>query len=556
MPLNKVNNHYTVIIAGGGINGCGIARDLALRNIDCLLVEKKDFSAETSGASSGLIHGGAKYLLSDIAVTRLSCLDSGYIKEIAPHLLFRIPFLYTVYKTPQRSSLKAKALLEAVEAYFKAYDAYAPLKKAQAHTRLTPDEVCSLESQFPKKDLVGGVTFDEWGVDVGRLCIANVIDATEQGADACNHTEVISVIREDNAIKGVVLQDVITKEKKQVTCDVLINATGPWAPQLAKKFDAHIQLRPTKGIHLVFDRKLFNMAMVAQAVDGREIFIYPSQNVTIIGTTDDDFFGDLDDQRVTEDEIKYLIDAIETIFPAIKDARLIYAYSGVRPTLYERNCYEDNLSREHAIIDHEKADQVSGVFSLVGGKLASYRIMAQEICDVVAKKLNNNDPCTTHKKFLPGGEDVPDVNALALDYNIDPYACARLVYRHGSRALNILEMISKDSESRAFVCSCEPVTKAEIDYVVKNEFVRTLSDVRRRTRFSTGPCQGTNCLIGAAGLLKSLAPDTKASEHKMMQDFLKEWWWNRSCVLGGEQLKQEELFQAVHFCNNSLDVAE
>lgn len=549
-----MQDHYKVIIAGGGINGCGIARDLALRNIDCLLVEKKDFSAETSGASSGLIHGGAKYLLNDIDVTRLSCLDSGYIKEIAPHLLFRIPFLYTVYKTPQRSKLKAKVLLEAVEAYFKAYDAYAPLKKAQQHTRLTPDDVCALESSFDKKNLVGGVTFDEWGVDVGRLCIANVVDAAEQGAHACNHTEIVSVLTEDNTVKGVVLQDVLTKEIKQVTCDVLINATGPWAPVFGNKFNAQIKLRPTKGIHLVFDRKLFNMALVAQAIDGREIFIYPSQNVTIIGTTDDDYFGDLDDQRVTEDEIKYLLDAIETIFPAIKDARLIYAYSGVRPTLYERNCYEDDLSREHAIIDHEKVDKVSGVFSLVGGKLASYRIMAQEICDVVAKKLDNNTPCTTHKKFLPGGDDVPDVKALALDYDLDPYVCARIVYRHGSRALNILKMMTNNPEGRALVCSCEPVTKAEIDYVVKNEFVRTLSDVRRRTRFSTGPCQGTNCLIGTAGLLKSLLPESTASEYTMMQDFLKEWWWNRACVLGGEQLKQEELFQAIHFCNNSLDV--
>lgn len=554
-----LKNHYDVLIVGGGINGVGIARDLALRGVSCLLVEKKDFSAGTSWASSGMIHGGPRYLLHDKEVTRLACLDSGYIQKIAPHLLFRIPFLYPVYQEEGQTKIQAALLLETVEAFFEAYDQFVELKNGRKHTRLTATEVIKLEPDLPQKNLLGAVSFDEWGIDVPRLCIANVIDAVEHGATALNHTEIALIRKNNGQVQGATLKDTLTGEMKNVSCKMLVNATGPWSPEFAKLLGVTIDLRGGKGIHLVLDRRLFNMALATKAIDGREIFILPYENTSLIGTTDDDYFGDLDEQRTTEDEIKYLLEGIAEIFPAVKKARIISSHSGVRPTLYKRKVYEDALSREHEVLDHEKRDGISGAVSLIGGKLASYRIMAEETADLVCRKLGVTAACRTHDSALPGGEAKPDVTLLAKDYGLDPYVVSRLVYRHGSRATRILDDIRREPELGALTCACEPVTAAEIRYVTRFEMARTLSDVRMRTRFGAGPCQGTNCLIGGASLLNELKNDLAeiASEslHDDLSSYFRDWWYNHAAVLDGDQLKQEELFQAVMFCNNSADLS-
>lgn len=549
---DQLKSEYDVIVVGGGVNGVGIARDCALRGVSCLLVEKGDFSGGTSGCSSGMIHGGPRYMMGDVSVTQLACLDSGYIQKIAPHLLFRIPFLYTVHKTKHRSAFEAKVLLESVEGFFTAYDKFVPLKNGMPHTRLSKKEVVELEPNIPSENLFGGVTFDEWGIDVPRLCVANAVDAVENGATVLNHTKVEEVLKTDQKITGVRIQNRLNAQEKTVSCKVFINATGPWSPQMGKMMGVPIKLRGGKGIHITFDRRLFNMAIVSQCIDGREIFVMPYENTSIIGTTDDDYFGDLDDQRVSDEEIEYLIDGIEQVFPAIREARMIRAWSGVRPTLYERDCYEDALSREHEVLDHAKRDKLSGAISLLGGKLASYRIMSEEVVDLICEKLGVKARCTTHSRPLPGGDSMPNVTELAAAYDLDPYMISRLVYRHGSRATRILDDIKRDPELSAMVCPCEPVTEAEIRYVVKHEMAQTLSDVRRRTRFTLGPCQGTQCLIPGSSLLSQLKPDDEQSAVGLAQDFWQEWWWNRACVMNGDQLKQEELNQALHFCNNSF----
>lgn len=550
---------YPVIIVGGGINGVGIARDCALRGISCLLVEKLDFGSGTSGASSGMIHGGPRYMLSDIDVTRLACLDSGFIQKIAPHLLFRIPFLYTVYETEQRSHTKARLHLAAVESFFAAYDRFVSLKNGKKHTRLKASEIVALEPNVPKQGLIGGVTFDEWGIDVPRLCVANAVDAKENGAHLLNHTQVMAVIKEQNRVVGVRLKNLLTGLENEFFCDVLINSTGPWSPQFAKLFGVLVRVRGGKGIHVVFDRKLFNIALISQAIDGREIFFLPYENVSVLGTTDDDYFGDLDGQKCTSEEIAYLLEGIERVFPAVKSARMISSLSGVRPTIYARDCHEDDLSREHEIIDHEKTDHIAGAISLIGGKLASYRIIAKEVTDVLCHKLGLGDSpmqkeSQTDVKFLPGGENIPDVGELSRQYSLDAYTVSRLVYRHGSRAVRILDMVRQNPELGAIICPCEPVTEAEIRYVVQNEMAQTLSDVRRRTRLTVGPCQGRDCLIPAASILSTLESGDEAEPFSMISTFTHEWWYNRAIVLRGEQLKQEELAQALFYGNGGISV--
>ncbi|HLB59412.1 MAG TPA: FAD-dependent oxidoreductase, partial [Bdellovibrionota bacterium] len=167
------HGHFDVIIIGGGINGTGVARDCALRGLKPLLLERYDLSVGATWASSGMIHGGLRYLLYDVKTTKNSCIDSGYIQQIAPFCLFRLPFLYPVIPGETLN-------VELLEAFFETYDRYAPLKNGKKHCRLTKAEVLELEPGITDR-VQGAITFDEWGIDATRLCILNAKDAEHHG---------------------------------------------------------------------------------------------------------------------------------------------------------------------------------------------------------------------------------------------------------------------------------------------------------------------------------------------------------------------------------------
>src|SRR5580704_4915180 len=429
------------VVIGGGINGTGVARDLSLRGLRVALFERNDLAFGASGNSSGMIHGGVRYLSQAPKVTESSCRDSGYIQRTAPHLLFRIPFLM-----PLESGPKARILLELVDAYFRAYDDFQPLKRGQPHCRLDPHDLAKLEPGLVGAT-VGGVTFDEWGVDGARLCVLNAIDAIENGARVHLHTTVASIekIAEDAGegpdryvVEG---RHRLTQDRVRVRTHVVINATGAWSPitaSLGGLPQARARVRPGKGIHVVLDRRVTNYGIVSEAIDGRQMFLFPWQNVSVIGTTDDDYFGDLDDVHATSEEVRYLVQGVARVFPSVREARAIGTYAGVRPTLYAYGKNEDALSREHEVVDHA-ADGAPGVYSMLGGKLASYRMFAQELCDrVLPTDFDSSAVCTTHTRPLPGGDHVPDAVGLSTAHGITPVAARRLVYRHGERALRIL----------------------------------------------------------------------------------------------------------------------
>jgi glycerol-3-phosphate dehydrogenase len=543
---------YDLIVIGGGINGCGIARDAAMRGLKVLLVEKNDFAGATSSANSQMIHGGVRYLLSDVHTTKISCLDSGYIQKIASHLIFRIPFVFPALKEPGKSPLAKKIQLELLETFFEAYDRYAPLKNGKPHTRLSREEALSLEPELSPQTL-GAVTFDEWGIDSARLTLLNAVSASEHGAEVRNHTEVLQILKEQGRVVGVRLKDLLTGRITEARGKIVFNAAGPWVPKIAQMAGVEVKLRPAKGIHIVFDRRLTNTAILATAIDGRSIFLMPHQNVTILGTTDNDYFGDPDDISITEDEIEYLLEGIETVFPSIRKARMIEAYAGIRPTLYERNKYEDDLTREHEIFDHKVRDQVSGFITIAGGKLASYRLMSEEAVDLVCKKLGLTVACSTHLETLPGSEQTVKAEDLAEKYHIPLYAAHRLIYRHGSRATEVLKLAQTHPSHRNVICECDPVLEGEIRYAIRHEWARTLEDLSRRTRFSIGPCEGSRCMMLGAQILGEELGFSPKQIFSQVHDFLQKKWEGKRPILEGTHIQQEELNQFIHFTVGGLD---
>lgn len=536
-PADEVD----VAVIGGGVNGTGVARDLALRGATVALFERNDLAFGASGNSSGMIHGGVRYLLSSPSVTESSCRDSGYIQRIAPHLLFRMPFLMPVRKAPQ-----ARLMFELIDAYFRAYDDYQPLKRGEPHCRLDASDLARLEPGIVGS-LVGGISFDEWGIDGARLCVLNALDAIEHGGRVHVHTDVDSIARAPDG-EGpryvVSARDRFTGARVRVRAHVVVNATGAWSPitaSLGGLPQTRVRIRPGKGIHVVLDRRIGNYGVISEAIDRRQIFVYPWQNVSIVGTTDDDYYGDLDDVRATSEEVRYLVQGVASVFPSVREARAIGTYAGVRPTIYAYGPNEDALSREHAIVDHAP-DGAPGVYSMIGGKLASYRIFAQELSDLVAgRELQISVPCSTHTRCLPGGEHVPDALELAAKHALTPVAARRLVFRHGSRALRVLERVARRPVEREVTCPCEPVIEAEVRHVVREEMARTVDDVARRTRLGLGACGGMRCAARCGQILAHELDLVPAEGRRMAREFLERQARTRVVGLGPEQARQEAL---------------
>lgn len=526
-----------VIVIGGGVNGTGVARDASLRGLRVALFERNDIAFGASGNSSGMIHGGPRYLTYDPDVTYTSCLDSGHIQHIAPHLLFRIPFLMPVHERPG-----SVFELFGLDSFFSLYDRYQPLKHGKPHVRLTAEEVRRLEPGIVGK-LAGGITFDEWGIDGVRLCIGSAVDAAEHGAEIRTHCTVTGLLREGQRVTGVEFRDLRSGSAGTRTARVVINATGAWAPltMAASAVESpRARVRPGKGIHVYFDRRLTNYAIAAKAIDGRQVFLEPWQNMSVIGTTDDDFYGNLDDCIATTEEVRYLVQAVARVFPAVQDARAIGTWAGVRPTLWEWGPNEDALSRDHRIVDHA-ADGADGLYSMVGGKLASYRLFAEEMTDEVGRRLGVTAKSTSHTSPLPGGEEQVDPLTLATEYGVDPTAATRLEYRHGSRSRRVLDRIRDVPSEAAVVCPCEPVLEAEIRYVVQQEWASNVEDVSRRTRLGSGSCGGMRCAARCGAIVSEMMGESPAVGRRSALDFMERAARRRAPALSMFQAQQEAL---------------
>jgi len=525
---------YDLVIIGGGINGTGTARDAALRGMSVALFEREDWGAGTTGGSTRMVHGGMRYLLYDIPTTRLSSEDAGRIRGIAPHVTWRIPFLWPLFPG-------SRFMREATEAFLSAYDPMAKRKGGLQHARLSREDALALEPGLAA-EVEGALTLDEWGCDVYRLAALNALDAKEAGAELYPHTEVVDVLFSGRDLRGVRARDRITGREWDVEGRLVVNAGGPWAGRVAALAGATCALRPGKGIHVTFERRIGNYGLILEGRDGRTMFLVPHGAETIVGTTDDDYYGDparvsLD---ITRDEVEYVIEAAAYALPQARQWRPIRAWAGVRNTLFEWGVGEDALSRRHEILDHEERDNVPGLISIVGGKLASYRIQAEEAVDLALKKIPRPAAaCQTGTRPLPGAEAQPDFIALAREIPLPPAALERIWRRHGSRTRDIFRDAGPDD--LAPICRSEAVTPAEIRYVIEVEGCRTLGDLFRHARVGAGSCDGADCAAPAALFMSELLDWTPERTRAELDAFRDERWSERRPVLRGATIAAEEV---------------
>ena len=532
---------YDVVIIGGGSTGTAVARDCALRGLKTLLLERDDIASATVGTCAGMISSGLKYM-DEPEIVDMCSDEVVYLNRIARHIIMRNPILTPILELSDLSSGGNFAA---------EYSKRAESRDVPPVLFLEPEDSLKIEPSI-NPDLISSMYFEEYFIDPFRLCLLQALDARANGADIRTYCEVISIETEKTAIKSLSLYNRVTGEVESVSTKTIVNAAGPWADKIASLAGAKLELRLNKGAHVILDRRVVNVGIIAKAVDGRMIYLFPHENTTLLGTTALDTWADPDTLVASHDEIEYLLKSIEWVIPSIRKARIIRTMEGVRPLVPTWKVPEGKVTRGYEVIDHS-SDGINGLVSFTGGKLVMCRHMAEAATDLICEKLDNESKCSTHEKPLPGNEADIDVLALAREYGISQHAVERLRARRGTETREILELTRSKPEWKTSICTCEPVIEAELRFSIRAEFPQNLNDLRRRVRLGTGPCQGTFCTHKAAAIL---ADEMELSGEDFLVDILDfraERWKGIRQPMRGEQLAQEELTQGIYACVGNID---
>jgi glycerol-3-phosphate dehydrogenase len=477
---------FDLLVIGGGITGVGIARDAALRGLSVVLVERRDFASGTSSRSSRLIHGGVRYLEHGyLQLVFESSRERRTLLRIAPHLVQPLRFTWPVYRGARIARWRLRAGLTL-------YDALALFRNVAPHRRLSARDVVAEEPALASDALVGGAQYYDAATDDARLTLATALSAIEAGAAVLNYVEVASLRNAQGRVTGAVLRDRLSGSDHEVTARTVVNATGPWSDTVsAMERPGPPAVRGTKGAHILVPRdRVGNRGALTllSPIDGRVMFALPSRMHTVIGTTDTATTADPDAVRATADDVAYLLRSINAFFPAAKlsDADVISAWAGIRPLAaagYGNG--PASASREHAITLGP-----TGMLSVTGGKLTTYRAMAAEVVNRVERQLGRTPGRSrTATVSLPGGGMEPGEEATARGAIGDREVAARLVGAFGSRWRDVWRLGASEPTLRHRVVPVLPFTWAEVRYAVSHELALTLSDVLMRrvpVAFETG----------------------------------------------------------------------
>jgi glycerol-3-phosphate dehydrogenase len=313
---DRLGGEVDLLVVGGGITGCGIARDAAMRGLSVALVEMRDFAFGTSSRSSKLVHGGLRYLEHyEFSLVFEAVSERRTLLDIAPHLVNPLGFLFPVYEGGKRN-------LWFINAGMWVYEGLSLFRSPKRYRKLSRSEVETMEPALRHAGLKGAPLYYDCATDDARLTLENAIDAARMGSAVANWTRLTSFLKNENGrVVGGVVQDALTGELKEVRAHAVINATGPWTDRtvaMSKPLSTGELLRPTKGVHIVVHRDKLpveHAVVCSHPTDGRVLFAIPWGDQTYIGTTDTDYRGDPADVHATGSDVDYLIDAALAYFP-------------------------------------------------------------------------------------------------------------------------------------------------------------------------------------------------------------------------------------------------
>ena len=502
-----MNQTYDVIIIGGGATGAGIARDCSLRGIKALLLERSDISTGATGRNHGLLHSGARYAVTDHE-SAVECIRENMIlRRIAAHCVEETDGLFI---TLPEDGLDYQARF--VEACRKA--------GIRADV-LDPEEARRLEPAA-NPALIGAVRVPDGAVDPFRLTSSNILDATAHGAEIRTYTEVRELIREQDRIVGVKAYDYRTHAELEFRAQVVVNAGGIWGHGIAAKAGITVNMLPAKGALLIFGHRVNRMVLNRCRKPADADILVPGDTISLIGTTSSKIpYDQIDNMIITPDEVDLLLREGEKLSPLLARTRILRAYAGVRPLVASDDDPSGRtVSRGIVLLDHATRDGMEGFITITGGKLMTYRLMAEWATDLICKKIGNDGKCRTAEIPLPGStESREEVDRKTRN---KPIAQRRSsIARHGALATRI---DGTDSIKNSLVCECEEVSIGEVEYALENLSVNNLVDLRRRTRVGMGTCQGELCACRAAGLMGRKDPVCARKAKADLVSFLNERW--------------------------------
>lgn len=500
-----------LLVIGGGVTGAGIARDAALRGFRTALVDRGDFGHATSSHSSRLVHGGLRYLEhGQFRLVFEASRERRVLLAIAPHLVRPLPFLFPVYRGARVPWWKLVAGMWL-------YDAMALFRNVRRHRWLGKRAVRRAEPMLRDRGLVGAALYYDAQVNDARLALATIRSAAQAGALVANYAEVTRLSKPDGRVRGAEVADRLTGARRQVRALVVVNATGPWVDHLRRLDDPQAPplLRLTKGAHAAVRRARLghtHAVTLTSPLDGRVMFVLPWGDLSYIGTTDTDEDADADAVRATGADVVYLLRSANAFFPQARLAPgdVVATWAGLRPLLKpDREATPSEVSREHRI-----AESPSGLLTIAGGKLTTYRVMGRDVADRVARRLHELDgrPVAprppTDRLALPGGE-VADQEGLAQEAmrRGAPERTARhLVHSHGTESAAILNLVDRDRSLGQPIVTGRPEIWAQVVHAVEREMAVRLADVliRRTPLFYEDPTHAIGQVAEVAERLGAL----------------------------------------------------
>jgi len=513
MGVRRENRLETqVLIIGGGATGTGLARDLSLRGVQCVLVEKGDVNAGASGANHGLLHSGARYVSSDPKVARECSEESLLLKILAPQCIEETGGLFIV--------------LEGDDENYAADFPHFCGRCGVPVKPLTSQEARELEPDLSQR-VIGAYSVEDASIDPFRLAFENIAHAERLGTTTLFHTKVVGFKKKGCRIQSAHLVNVENGEETEIEAEQVVNATGAWTAEVSAMAGASVDLLYSKGTLLVTDRRLTGRVVNRLRPPSDGDILVPAGTVSILGTTSVRI-GALDQIRPTVNEVDLIVNEGARMLPVLETSRYIRAYAGVRPLLSPKaECDDRTVGRGFTLLDHTSAG-LENFLSIPGGKLTTYRLMAEKTADRVCERLGVSSPCLTRTVPVPSTQSSSWTT---------PGLAPRV-------------WLKKNDPEDLMLCECEMVPSSVIDSVMEaclsQKGAPTLRAISLRTRMGKGQCQGTFCGYRVASHMHDSGQPPPDNGLAGLLEFLRDRWRGEIPVLWGSQLIQAELKEALY----------
>lgn len=524
-----MTKNFDVIIVGGGATGAGLARDCSLRGIRTLLLERSDIATGATGRNHGLLHSGARYAVTDRESAEECIRENMTLRRIARHCVEETDGFFL--SLPEDGLEFQAKFVEACRAAGIRADVIDPKEALRIEPSANPD-------------LIGAVRVPDGAVDPFRLTASNILDARMHGAEVITYCEVIELIREQDRIVGVKTRNTKTGETGEYYAQITVNAGGIWGHGIAAKAGVVINMLPAKGSLLIFGHRVNQVVLNRCRKPADADILVPGDTISLIGTTSSKVpFEECDDMHVTADEVDLLLREGCKLAPSLAYTRILRAYAGVRPLVASDDDPSGrSVSRGIVVLDHAKRDGLEGFITITGGKLMTYRLMAEWTADLICKKLNLTATCQTAEKPLPGSEPET-AETKRTHHDVGAAQAESLRHRHGAMAGHIP---AEDAHARTMVCECEEVSVGEIEYAIDKLAVTSITDLRRRTRVGMGTCQGKLCACRAAGVMVEKGAFCVRRAREEVASFLNERWKGMRPVAWGDTLRESEFSRWIY----------